>query len=229
MPDTSHAEKSNLVETTIEDDYKNFLDEKETELENVFKKEYTFQTSVRGLKNRGNFPTLEEAEMRARLLREEDPNHDIYVGQVGVWMPWEPEAYKTGRVEYLEKELNELMKEKKANEEKARQHFDNRVKETKRKAIKDNIKVAREKGIKLTQNIDENDELVGEQEVSTVERDLEGKGTVTAADVRRELFESSDVRTKETDAAYEKMMAEKFAQHQTEGAGMGAPDESDSE
>ena len=29
-----------------------------------------------------------------------------------MWMPWNPEAYKTGRVEYLEDELNQLMAEK---------------------------------------------------------------------------------------------------------------------
>jgi len=230
--DFVESEKNNLVDTTIEDDYKTFMDANEDKLENTFKKEYTFQTSVRGVKFRGAFPSLEEAEMRARLLREQDPNHDIYVGQVGMWMPWEPEAYKTGRVEYLEKELNELMKEKKANEEKARQHFDERVKETKRKAIEDNIKVAREKGIKLTQNIDENDELVGEQGASTLETELEqGDGSVTAADVRRELFESDDVRTKEKDAVYEKMMQERMEQHQysseNNGAGMGAPQSED--
>ena len=56
--------------------------------------------------------------MRARQLREIDPNFDVFVGPVGLWMPWEPEAYKTGRVEYLEQELNQLMHEKKNNDEK---------------------------------------------------------------------------------------------------------------
>jgi hypothetical protein len=211
------SEKSKLVETTIEDDYKTFLDQNEENLNDIFKKEYTFQTSVRGVKFRGSFPSLEEAEMRARLLRENDPNHDIYVGQVGMWMPWEPEAYKTGRVEYLEKELNQLMKEKKANEDKARQHFDQRVKDTKRNAIENNIKVAKEKGIKLTQNIDENDELVGETGASTLETQLENENEqVTVADVRRELFESDDVRTKETDKQYEEMMKEKFKKNELE-------------
>ena len=45
-----------------------------------------------------------------------DPNHDVFVGPVGTWMPWEPEAYRTGRVEYLEEELNQLMHEKNKNE-----------------------------------------------------------------------------------------------------------------
>ena len=54
------------------------------------------------------------------MLRELDPHHDVYVGPVGLWIPFHPEAYKTGRVEYLEDELNQLMTEKKKNEEKAK-------------------------------------------------------------------------------------------------------------
>ena len=84
------------------------------------------------------------------MLRELDPNHDVYVGPVGLWMPWEPEAYKTGRVEYLEDELNQLMHEKQENEDKAKQEFDTRLRETKKKAIDENKKLAYETGNKLT-------------------------------------------------------------------------------
>ena len=110
-------EKDNLINTTIEDDYKNFLDKNEERLENEFNTQYNFQTSTRGIKIRGVFSTQEEAELRCKLLREIDPNHDVYVGPVGMWMPWEPEAYKTGRVEYMEEELNSLMHEKDKNED----------------------------------------------------------------------------------------------------------------
>ena len=60
--------------------------------------------------------TKHNALLDCKLLREVDPNHNVYVGPVGMWMPWEPEAYKTGRVEYLEEELNQLMHEKNQNE-----------------------------------------------------------------------------------------------------------------
>ena len=63
-----------------------------------------------------------------------------------MWMPWEPEAYKTGKVEYLEEELNQLMSEKIKNEEKAKQEFEKRILETKRKAIEDNIAKAKKSG-----------------------------------------------------------------------------------
>ena len=73
---------------------------------------HNFQTNTRGIKIRGSFQTQAEAQLRCRMLREIDPNHDIYVGQVGMWMPFDPDAYKTGKVEYMESELNNLMSEK---------------------------------------------------------------------------------------------------------------------
>ena len=191
------SEKDNLINTTIEDDYKNFVDAEEERLEKDFSEECNFQTSTRGLKVRGSFPTQEEAELRARMLRETDPNHDVYVGPVGLWMPWEPDAYKTGRVEYLEDELNKLMHEKINNEEKAKQQFEARVKETKRKAIEENIKKAQETGTKLTQTIDEEGNLVSVGNANTTENSLVSNEIVTGADIRKELFEGDNIRTKE--------------------------------
>lgn len=187
-------EQTNLLNTTIEDEYKNFLDKYEEQLENEFNKENAFQTSVRGLKVRGVFPTQEEAELRCKMLREVDSNHNVYVGPVGMWMPWEPEAYKTGRVEYLEEELNEIMHEKERNEKQAKQEFETRVKETKRKAIEENMKLAEESGNKLTQNVNENGELVGVDGTNTSERNLQNE-QVSSADIRKELFEGDNILT----------------------------------
>ena len=152
-------EKDLLKKTNIEDDYKTFLDTNESQLQEQFNKEHDFQTSVRALKVRGVYNSQEEAEIRCKLLREQDPNHNILVGPVGMWMPWDPDAYKTGRVEYLEPELNKLMSEKMKNDTKLREEFLNRVEDTKKDAIKENIKKAKESGNKLTQNINEDGTL----------------------------------------------------------------------
>ena len=149
---------------------------------------------MRGLKVRGVFPTQEEAELRCKMLREVDPNHNVYVGPVGMWMPWEPEAYKTGRVEYLEEELNEIMHEKERNEKHAKQEFETRVKETKRNAIEKNMKLAEESGNKLTQNINESGELVGVDGTNTSEQNLQNN-QVSSADIRKELFEGDNIIT----------------------------------
>ena len=154
-------ENDKLKESGIKDDYKNFLDKQEEKMNEKFNKENQFQTSVRGLKVRGVFGNQEEAEERSKKLREQDPNHDIFVGPVGIWVPWDPDAYKTGRVEHLEEELNALHKEKIKNQEMAKKEFEERVKESKKKAIMENIEKAKQSGNTLTQSVDEEGNLTG--------------------------------------------------------------------
>jgi len=157
-------EGSKLKTNSVEDDYHTFLDKNEESLTERFQKENQFQTSVRGLKVRGVFNSQEEAELRCKKLRDIDPSHDIFVGPVGIWIPWDPDAYKTGRVEFMEEELNQLHKEKMMNEMKAKDDFEKRVKDAKKKAIEENIKNAEKSGNKLTQTIDEDCNLIGVKE-----------------------------------------------------------------
>ena len=181
----------------VDGDYKQFVDKNETSLDEQYAKDHNFQTSVRGIKVRGVFPTQQEAEFRCKMLREADPNHDVYVGPVGIWVPFHPDAYKTGKVEYLEKELNELMHEKHKNEEKAKLAFDQRVKESKLQAIDENMKTAQEHGNKLTQTINEKGELVSIENMNTTEKNLGVNATMD--DIHRELFEGDNIVTTNTD------------------------------
>ena len=190
-------EKEQLMKTSIEDEYKTFLDQNEETIENNFNTQHNFQTSVRGIKVRGVYPTLEEAELRCKMLREIDPSHDVYVGPVGLWMPWEPEAYKTGRVEYMEDELNQLMHEKTKNETFAKNAFEQRLKETKKKAIDENIKNAQKTGSSLTQNIDEEGNLFGIHN-SQEKHLLEKHNEISVSDIRNELFEGDNIVMKNT-------------------------------
>jgi hypothetical protein len=86
------------------------------------------------------------------------------------------------------------------NEAKAKDEFDKRIKETKRKAIEENIKLAEKSGNKLTQTLNEDGNLVGVRELvdfesrevadgvdpmlQTVNNIREGSA---AADIRSEL------------------------------------------
>jgi len=166
-------EETNIKKTSsIEDDWKNFLDKNEDSLNAEFNRTHQFQTSVRGVKARGNFSTQEEAENYAKTLREEDPDFDIFVGSVGVWMPIDIPAYKAGKTEYLEPTLNKLFEEKHKNEEMAKKEFNDRVKESKKKAIEDNIKLASASGNKLTQSIDEDGNLFGVNNMDFSDREV---------------------------------------------------------
>ena len=190
-------ERDNLFTTTFEDDYKTYLDNNEEKLEKQFNEEHNFQTNTRGIKVRGSFQSQQEAELRCKMLREVDPNHDVYIGQVGVWMPFHPEAYKTGKVEYLEKELNDLMNEKQKNEQVAKVEFEKRVKESKQKAIEENIENAKKSGNKLTQSIDEQGNLIGVENMNTTETFIKSKigenENIASADIHRELFEGDNI------------------------------------
>lgn len=192
-------ESDKLKKSGIENDYKNFMDKQEDALNEKFNREHAFQTSVRGLKVRGVFSSQEEAEERSKKLRDQDPNHDIFVGPVGVWMPWDPDAYKTGRVEHMEEELNALHKEKVKNEEMARKEFEERVRETKKKAIMENIEKAKRSGNVLTQTIDEAGNLIGVKE--TVNFDQREVANTETTQLRNEMLLEQSPDTKPPAAA----------------------------
>ena len=190
-------EKDNLFITNIDDDYKTFIEAKEEDLEKEYNEHNEFQTNTRGIKVRGVFASQEEAELKCKSLREGDPNHDVYVGPVGMWMPFHPEAYKTGRVEYLEKELNELMAQKKKNDETSKENFKKRVNDSKKKAIEENISKAEATGNKLMQTINEEGNLVNADKMDVPGKNLlygdADNDDVATADLRRELFNDENV------------------------------------
>jgi hypothetical protein len=210
--DFCKEEGDTITNSSMDDDYKTFVDKNEEELEKNFGIMHNFQTSTRGIKVRGVYPTMEEAELRCKMLRELDPNHDVFVGPIGLWMPWDPEAYKTGKVEYIEEELNQLMHEKVKNETNAKNAFDQRVKETKQKAIEENIKNAEKSGNTLTQTIDENGNLIGINNINTQELSLkDSNNEISAADIRKELFEGDNIVLGKSDYGQSELISGPFA------------------
>ena len=115
-----------LEEDTIVDKYKDYLFNSKVNLDKEFSEQNEFRTSVRGLKVRGIYDTLQEAEMRAKRLQKSDPNFNVFVGQVGFWLPWDPEPKEIGEEQYLNDELNQLMTEYKANADKRDEVFNTR-------------------------------------------------------------------------------------------------------
>ena len=202
-------ERDIIVSSSIEDDYKTFLDREEESIEKKFNIKHNFQTSVRGFKARGNFPSQEEAELRAKILRETDPSFDVYVGPVGTWLPWEPDAYKTGKVEYMEEELNQLAHEKKKNEEIAKTVFEQRVKDSKEKAMHENKKNAEKYGNVLTQDIDNNGNLIGVGNTSIEKTFNTNTKTISIANIKSELFEGDNIVVGKTDYGQSKLNLDK--------------------
>lgn len=100
----------------LQEDFRFFKRVQSETIEKEFHAENNFQTSVRGIKVRGVFETLKEAQVRAEVLRRSgDTKFDIFVGQVGVWCPWSPNPEDLQEQEYAESQLNTLMKQYKEN------------------------------------------------------------------------------------------------------------------
>jgi uncharacterized protein YeaO (DUF488 family) len=185
--------KKYFQQEQLKTDYDTFIDQNMEELDKEFSKLNKFTTTTRGVKVRGAYPTQEEAELRAKLLREIDTEHDIFVGPVGLWLPWDPEPTKTERVEYSEELLNQLMHEKKKNEEFAKMAFEERKKEQKKKAIEENIKQAEKSGNVLTQTIDSVGNLVGIHNTQLDTLLSNNQRNVTSRDIHSELFEGDNI------------------------------------
>jgi 5-formyltetrahydrofolate cyclo-ligase len=85
------------------------------DLESQFFEKNDYHTSMRGLKVRGVYDTYKEAGIRAQVLRRKDPSFNVFVGQVGYWLPWDPECESVPEQEFQEGQLNELVKKYKEN------------------------------------------------------------------------------------------------------------------
>jgi hypothetical protein len=94
-------------------------------LNDKFNEENDFKTNTRGIKIRGTYETKKEADIRAKILSKTDKSHNVFVGQVGYWLPWDPTQADSDKIdaEYQEKGLNELMKKYNENTEAKNQHF----------------------------------------------------------------------------------------------------------
>ncbi len=109
----NHAYVSN--ENEMNEQYKFFKSANSAEIEADYHRENNFQTTIRGLKVRGVFDTLNDAKNRSEFLKKIDNKFDIFIGQVGCWCPWSPNPNDLQNQEYSETQLNTLMKKYKEN------------------------------------------------------------------------------------------------------------------
>jgi hypothetical protein len=74
----------------LENQYKFYRSVNGDRIEQDFHAQNNFRTTVRGIKVRGVFETMSEAQIRAQVLKKKGDKFDIFIGQVGVWCPWSP-------------------------------------------------------------------------------------------------------------------------------------------
>jgi hypothetical protein len=130
--------------------YEDFKFADEEKLSESFDKSNNFQTSVRGVKVRGVFDSKREADVRAAVLQRQDPSFDVFIGQVGYWCPWEPNAQKIQDIEYLNNDLNKLVKEYKNNEVKKDMFYQEQKTQRQKDALSVEERLKHKEGIAKT-------------------------------------------------------------------------------
>ena len=90
------------------------------------------------MKVRGSYDTYEEAAKRADFLRNIDSNINVYVGEVGKWLPFDDDPENAKDQNYQNKRLNEMMKGYLENQEKAKEFHEQRKNEMIMKTLKEN-------------------------------------------------------------------------------------------
>tara|TARA_B100000242_G_C43054394_1_gene493069 strand:+ start:4961 stop:5650 length:690 start_codon:yes stop_codon:yes gene_type:complete len=184
------AKSYDLDEESIENKYKDFMYINQEKLESEFYEKNEFKTTVRGIKVRGSYDTLQEAQAKAKKLQQNDKNFNVYIGQVGFWLPWDPNPHNIDSQEYAESELNTLVKKYRENQEKKDQHF------------QENIEYAREQAEKQKKETTENNsEKDGDEGEKVVNDDASKETPVNTESIEESLAEEDPwlKRKSETD------------------------------
>lgn len=179
----------------MQDEYKYFCEEKSEELDKQFNEQVDFQTNVRGLKVRGSYDTLREAQVRSEVLKRKDKNHNIFICQVGCWCPWDPSADQIDDQHYSEDQLNTLMKKYRENQAHKDEVFNDRKRDM-LEAQKEKNKKVEEENL-LESNVVEDVEKTiedGKELVEDVEKVVE-KGTEVVEDVKQVVEDVKEVIT----------------------------------
>jgi len=119
---------------TIKGFYEDWKYSRNEVLDDEFYKMNDYRTTIRGLKVRGVYDTHKEANVRAQVLRRKDPTFNVFVGQIGYWLPWDPECEQVPEQEYQEGMLNDLVKKYKENLESKDDMYEKLKEERVRKA-----------------------------------------------------------------------------------------------
>ena len=196
----SYCKDQKLKFEDVYSKYQDFTYKYEDKLQRDFDEQNEFQTSVRGLKVRGVFDTRQAAEDRAKKLSMRDSAFHTFVGQVGYWLPWDPNADKVADEVFQNSQLNDMMEKYQENNVN-RDIFYEEQKRDKIKAAQEEVRKAKEeeaakkaledKDASEEYPIDDEPVQEGEDEKASESADA-GAGASGAADAGAEASEAAE-------------------------------------
>jgi hypothetical protein len=156
----SYCKEQKLKFDEVYSKYQDFCYKYEDKLQRDFDEQNDFQTSLRGVKIRGVFDTREAADARAKSLSNTDSSFHVFIGQMGYWLPWDPNADKVTDEHFQNTQLNDMMEKYQENNVN-RDIFYEEQKRDKIKAAHEELRVSKEKERKekatKLENIDDYD------------------------------------------------------------------------
>lgn len=189
--------------------YEDWKYSRNDKLEAEFYEQNDFRTTMRGLKIRGTYDTHKEASVRAQVLRRKDPSFNVFVGQVGSWLPWDPECDKIQEQEYQEQMLNDLVKKYKENMDDSNDMYDQlkeeqikkareELKEKKAKLAEQENEVVKESTPEDKQKIEELRDIIDESDKQYYDnmkkmQEQKKNAEITVTDVSDEKEEQSEI------------------------------------
>ena len=140
----SYCKEQKLKFDEVYGKYKDFTYKYEDKLQRDFDEQNDFQTSLRGIKVRGVFDTRLAAEDHAKKLSTRDSSFHVFIGQVGYWLPWDPNADKVEGEHFQNSQLNDMMEKYQENNINKDIFYEDQKRE-KIKAAQEEVRMAEEK------------------------------------------------------------------------------------
>lgn len=190
----SYCKDKKLNFKKVYEEYQDFVYKFSDNLQKDFDEQNKFQTNVRGLKVRGVYESKEAAEKRAKRLQSIDSDFHVFVGQVGYWLPWDPQADKIEDESFINSQLNDMMEKYKENNINKDIFYEEEKRDKVKAAREEVIRKKKEAAAKLKEEAIADGELnvVKEDEPSAEEPSAEEPASEDSENVIKEIVESAD-------------------------------------
>jgi len=185
----SYCKEQKLKFDEVYSQYKDFIYKYEDKLQRDFDEQNDFQTSIRGLKVRGVFDTRQAAEDRAKKLSISDSSFHTFIGQVGYWLPWDPNPDKVANEIFQNAQLNEMMEKYQENSINRDIFYEEQKREKIRAAHEERIKAKKLEEDKKIKEKEDSNEYPIEEVVNDIsnENSENEKGFEVSKDIKDSL------------------------------------------
>lgn len=178
----SYCKENKLKFEEVYEQYQGFCYKHEDKLQRDFDEQNDFKTSLRGLKVRGVFDTKSAAEDRAQKLSKLDSSFHVFIGQVGYWLPWDPNADKVESEHFQNTQLNEMMEKYQENNVNRDIFYEEQKREK--------IKAAQEEALKKKRENEENKDKVEDYDIDPIKEEA---GEQVVEDVEKVVEDVEEV------------------------------------